>query len=287
MKIKKVKAIVYFLILLPCLLFSSDEISIDSLFESQSGTRSITSISFMSSSSSRSYNIYPLINSYDDGFPISQTKRVILNHAFTYTYNNNVDILTSFTADYTKIDIILEKTFSKVDTSFLSSWFGLTYNFDAKIGDLKQSITTQVALYEKNNYRNMEETSNLKSFNIRYGLLAYLDPVVINMSLSTIQNSTKTIKNIKVDYPNVYTFGLDTNMILSPSLSISLSFSQSYQEPLKEDNNKVNPSTLLSEMGFGFNYNINTSNALIVSTSIGTSSEAPDSSLSLALWHKY
>ena len=287
MIIKLAKFFISSLILLPSLLFSSDEISIDSLFDMQTGTRSITNFTYISSSSSRSYNIYPVLSSYDDGTRVIETKKSLLNQTFVYSYNKNIDILTSFSGEKSKIDYVTDVLKSKESYTFSNYWLGLKYNFDYKVAELKQSITAQVSLYEKNSYREIDETTNLKSFYLKYNLLAYIDPVAVNLFVTTIQNSTKTIGALKIDYPDLYTIGLDTNIVLNPSISLSLNFEQTFQQSMKENDRKVNPSTTISLLGFGMNYNINPNNALIVTTSVGTSSDSPNSRLSLALWHKF
>ncbi len=50
---------------------------------------------------------------------------------------------------------------------------------------------------------------------------------------------------------------------------------------------EVNPSTNLPTMGFGITYSINENNAFSISTSVGNSSSAPDSSIACSLWHKF
>lgn len=266
---------------------ASNEITIDSLFQKEKGLRSITSVSFLSSGSPRTFNLYPQINSYDDGTIITQTKTLALNQTLLYAYTSKLDFISNFSLETQKIDFLEESIKSKSDTEFSNFWIGAKYDFDKKIYDFKQSLTLQIALLENSHYQNHKEKSYLKSFNLRYANTAYLDPVVVTIYLETIQNFKKDIGIHTVEYPNIYTFGIDTNIILNPKISLSLNFQESYQSDMKEDSKKVNPSTILSQIGFGVNYNINSKNALIISTSTGTSSVAPDSRLSFSLWHKF
>ena len=56
---------------------------------------------------------------------------------------------------------------------------------------------------------------------------------------------------------------------------------------MKEDGKKVNNSTIMSTMGFGITYNMSENNALTLNSSVGTSTNAPDSRLTFSLWHKF
>ncbi len=268
-------------------LHASDEITIDLLFKKQKGLRGITNIEFISSSSFRSFSSYPTITSYDDGTAIEQTKKLSLRETLLYAYSSKVDVVFSFSGYYQKRDVIEDSIKTKDDKELENIWFGIKYEFDKKLYDFKQSLTAQVALYEKNHYQKDTKTTNFKSFNLRYTATSYLDPVVLTLSLESIQNRSKTFKDKRVDFPDIYSFGLDANIILNPKLSLSLNFVESYQTQMKEDGKKVNPSTILSQVGFGFTYNIDSKNAFILSSSTGTSASSPDSRLSVSLWHKY
>ena len=275
------------LFLFTATLYASNEITIDSLFQKQKGFRSITNIDFLSSQATRSFSLYPVIHSYDDGVAIQQTKTLSLTETFLYAYSAKIDLIGSVSLLHQNRDIFTEKIVSKSDSELSQVWLGLKYAFDTKIYDFKQSLTLQTSLFEKGHYQGASNTNNLKSFNLRYTTIAYLDPVVLTLSFESIQNLSKEIGKKTVDFPNIYSFGLDANIVLNPKLSLSINFLESYQSSMKEDGKKVNPSTILSQIGFGVSYNLNSHNALILSTSTGTSAVAPDSRLSVSLWHKF
>ena len=272
-------------ILLSTLLLASDEITIDSILKKQKGLRSITEFSILSSNTSRNFGVNP-IYSYDDGV-VAQTKRLSFKETFLYAYNSKVDLVLSFSGMYQNQDVITDTIKTDTTTEFSNLWVGFKYAFDKKIGDFKQEITLKTAVYEKNHYAENKSASNFKSYNIRYSLSALLDPVVLNIYLETLQNLSRKIDDKNIKFPNIYTLGVNTNIILNPKFSLSLDFIETYQTKLLEDNQKVNPSTILSQIGFGFTYNIDSKNAIIISTLVGTSSSAPDSISSLSLWHKF
>lgn len=56
---------------------------------------------------------------------------------------------------------------------------------------------------------------------------------------------------------------------------------------MKEDSIKVNNSTILSTIGFGVTYNMSENNAFTINSSVGTSTNAPESRLTFSLWHKF
>ena len=90
-----------------------------------------------------------------------------------------------------------------------------------------------------------------------------------------------------LDLPNSYMVGLDLFLILNPNISLNLNTEHSYQTSMKEDGVKVNNSTILSTIGFGLTYNLSEKNAITIDSSVGTSTNAPDSRLSFSLWHKF
>ena len=106
-------------------------------------------------------------------------------------------------------------------------------------------------------------------------------------SLATNQTIKRDISDINIDLPNSYMVGLDLFLILNPNISLNLNTEHSYQTSMKEDGRKVNSSTILSTIGFGVTYNMSENNAIILNSSVGTSSYAPDSKLTFSLWHKF
>jgi len=93
----------------------------------------------------------------------------------------------------------------------------------------------------------------------------------LNIYFETLQNLSRKIDNKTIKFPDTYSLGINTNIILNPKFSLSLDFIETYQTKMSKDNQKINPSTIIYQMGFGFTYNINSKNAIIASTLVGTS----------------
>ena len=76
-------------------MLASDPVTIDSLFKSQNGFRSITNLSFVSSGSTNTYSVYPELMSQNDGRVWKDTKSVTLNQTLLYGIGKNFDLLAS------------------------------------------------------------------------------------------------------------------------------------------------------------------------------------------------
>lgn len=93
---------------------ASDEITIDSLFKKQKGLRSITSLEFIYSCSSKNFNIYPTL-----------MRMVIWNIIFKaniFICNDNIDVLGTISGKIQSKDIIQNsiKTENDNDTNVIS-----------------------------------------------------------------------------------------------------------------------------------------------------------------------
>ena len=85
------KKIVVSLVGVAACTFASDPVTIDSLFKSQNGLRSITNLSFVSSGSSNTYAIYPELMTQNEGRIWIDTKSVALNQTFLYRITKDFD----------------------------------------------------------------------------------------------------------------------------------------------------------------------------------------------------
>ena len=268
--------------------FASDAITIDSIFKNSSGLRSITSLQFLASSGSKTYITYPALISVNDGNILVDSKTTSLNETLLYSYNSKVDLILNANGSYENQQYVNSNGFSNTDsTNFNSVWIGFNYQLDSILGEFKPSIEFQIPIFEKYHYQNKTASNSLKAFSTKFSLRNYSDPLVSSIYISVLKNFEKSVGDIKVQYPDSYAIGLDMSLILNQRVSLNLNFAQRYQTSLKENSQKVNPSTTLPTMGFGATYSLNENNSFTISSSIGTSSNAPDSIVTASLWHKF
>lgn len=277
-----------FLLLSSKYLIASDAITIDSIFKNSSGLRSITSLQFLASSGSKTFITYPALVSVNDGNILVDSKTTSLNETLLYSYNSKIDIILNANGSYENQQYVNSNGFANSDsTNFNSLWMGFNYQLDAILGEFKPSIEFQIPIFEKYHYQNKTANNSLKAFSTKFSLRNYSDPLVSSFYISVLKNFEKNVGDIKVQYPDSYAIGLDMSLILNQRVSLNLNFAQRYQTPLKENSQKVNPSTTLPTMGFGATYSLNENNSFTISSSIGTSSNAPDSIVTASLWHKF
>lgn len=166
-------------------------------------------------------------------------------------------------------------------------WVGVNYQFDAIFGDFKPAINFQIPVLEKSNYQNENENSSLKTFSTKLSFKNYLDPLISTFYISALKNFEKSVGSKDIKYPDSYAIGFDLSVILNPKASINFNFAQRYQTTLKENGVEVNPSMTLPTLGLGATYSLNETNSLTISSSVGASSNSPDSVVSVSLWHKF
>jgi len=275
-------------ILLSQHLIASDAITIDSIFKHNDGLRSMTTLDFVTSGSGRRFSTYPTLIGIDDGSVLVDSKKVALNQTFLYALNEKMDLIVSANGSYQNLQYANSNGFSDdTDTNFDALWIGVNYQFDVLFAEFKPSITFQIPLYEKSFYKNSDSGDSLKAFGARFALKNYSDPLVSTFYISTTQNFKRKVGVKDVEYPDSYSLGLDLSLILNPKASINFNFEQRYQSVLKEDASETNPSTTLPTMGLGATYSINQMNSVTIGSSVGNSSNSPDSVVSLSLWHKF
>ena len=273
-------------------LFASDVISIDSLFKKEKqDIRLTTSLDIINANGTRTFSTYPILVSYDDGTLVTETQQIVLGQTAMYGLNNNLDIFLSYSVlnDRIKyIDFSSNSSKSDNNTIFDSLFFGGNYTFDSLLFDeFQQSVSFQTALLKNIKYQGNDKNYSLKDYNLKYSIKSFSDPLVTILSLGTNQTLKRDISNTNIDLPNSYFVGLDLFLILNPNISLNLNTEHSYQTSMKEDGVKVNNSTILSTIGFGLTYNLSEKNAITIDSSVGTSTNAPDSRLSFSLWHKF
>lgn len=282
----------FILLIISSQLFASDVISIDSLFKKEKQDfRLSTNVDIINSNGTRKFSSYPILLSYDDGTLLTETQQVIFGQTLMYGFNSNLDLFLSYNVLNNRINYVdFNSNSSKSDseTTFDSLFIGGNYTFDSLLFDeFQQSVSLQTALLKNINYQNEDKNYSLKDYNLKYSVKSFSDPLITILSLGTNQTLKRDISNTNIDLPNSYFVGLDLFLILNPNISLNLNTEHSYQTSMKEDGVKVNNSTILSTIGFGLTYNLSEKNAITIDSSVGTSTNAPDSRLSFSLWHKF
>ena len=272
--------------------YASDVISIDSLFKKEKQDfRLSTNVDIINSNGTRKFSSYPLLLSYDDGTLLTETQQLVFGQTLMYGFSNNLDLFLYYNIlnDRIKyIDFGSQSTKSDNNTNFNSLYIGGNYTFDSLlIDEFQQSIIFQTAVLQNIKYQNADKDYSFKDYNLKYSVKSFSDPLVTILSLGTNQTLKRDISNTNIDLPNSYFVGLDLFLILNPNISLNLNTEHSYQTSMKEDGVKVNNSTILSTIGFGLTYNLSEKNAITIDSSVGTSTNAPDSRLSFSLWHKF
>lgn len=269
-------------------LIASDAITIDSIFKHNQGLRSITTLEFISSGGSRKYTSYPALIGIEDGDILVDSKTFSVNETLLYALDSKTDILLNANGSYRSLQYADSSGFSnKNSIDFSSLWLGVNYQFDTLLSEFKPAVNFQIPVFEKYNYQDSTKSSSLKAFSTKFSLKNYSDPLVSTFYISMLKNFEKNVGSKKIKYPDSYAIGFDLSLILNPKASINFNFAQRYQTELKENNVDVNPTTTLPTMGIGATYSINQNNSFTINSSVGSSSNSPDSILSFSLWHKF
>ncbi|RBQ27749.1 MULTISPECIES: hypothetical protein [Arcobacteraceae] len=273
-------------------LFASDVISIDSLLKKEKQDfRLSTNVDIINANGTRRFSSYPILVSYDDGTFVTETQQIVLGQTLMYGFNNNLDLFLSYSVINDRIkylDFVSNSTKSDNSTNFNNLYIGGNYIFDSLlIDEFQQSLSFQTAILQNIKYQNIDRDYSFKDYNIKYSIKSFSDPLITILSLGTNQTLKRDISNTNIDLPNSYFVGLDLFLILNPNISLNLNTEHSYQTSMKEDGRKVNSSTTLSTIGFGLTYNLSEKNVITINSSVGTSTNAPDSRLSFSLWHKF
>lgn len=286
--IANVKIYLSLAILFTSNLYASDAITVDSIFKKNNGIRSITSLDILTSNNTRTFTSYPTMSSFDDGSNVTETRQIMLNQTILYGYSSKIDLLFSGSYIYDKTTYAgITSNSSETSSTFDGLWVGIKYDLDSLWGEFKPDITFQTAINQKTTYQREDEKHSFKSFNLQYSLRNYSDPLVSTISFATTQNLKKEVNNIEIDLPDSYTLGLDLSLILNPKVSLNFAFDNTYQTKMQEEGQTVNDSTILSTIGFGVTYSLDEKNAFTFNSKVGTSANAPDSTISFSLWHKF
>lgn len=273
--------------LLTLSLQASDPVTIDSLFRSQQGIRSVTTLSFLSGGSANAYALYPELLSENDGKIWMDTKSVSLSQTFIYGVNRDFDVLITGNGSSKRREYIDFSGYKNSDaTNFDSLWIGGIYSFES-VGDFKPQLSAQLSAYQKKEYNNERENLYARSASLKASIKNYSDPVVSTFFVGATVSGKNKIGGYKVEDGNQIFFGLDMSIILSPKVSLDIGLDQRYQMESKTDGVKVSNSKSIPTMSVGATYVLTPKTSLSISGSAGGSSDAPDSIFSLSLWQKF
>lgn len=270
-------------------LCASDLIGVDSLFKQQSGIRSITSLSLLSTGNPYSYRLYPNTSLEVGNVEVQDTKRLALRQTLIYTLIKDLDILTSVGGsyrrqegfDYDNLSITGNNSFQ-----FNSWWVGLIYTAP-KLFDFVPQITAQTALIERESAGAEQKTFYVHSQSFKASLRSYSDPVVYSVYASFDYNHQRKFYAGKISYGNGINVGADASLILSPKFSFDVGLEQRIQTPQKIDYERSSGWRSIPTLSLGMTYSINATTAFSVSGMAGGSSAAPDSVFGISLWKKF
>ena len=175
-------------------LCASDLIGVDSLFKQQSGIRSITSLSLLSTGNPNSYRIYPNISVEGADYVVEDTKVLSLRQTLIYTLIKDLDILTSFGGNYRREEVFDFNTFSYTGNnlfSFNSWWIGLMYSAP-KVFDFVPQITVQTSIIEREKILDEKRISMCirNPSRLLYGVIATRLSILSMPRLTTTSNAS-------------------------------------------------------------------------------------------------
>lgn len=283
------KKIITCTILVSCTLFSSDAITIDSLFKKQIGLRSVTKLSLLSSGNAHSYMIYPNISQSSDPTIWNDTKELFLNQTFIYSISSKFDILASLEGSYARREFtdIRTSEFKHEDvTSFNSLWLGANYTFES-IGELVPQVTFQTAVAKRE--KAAEETKDfyLHSYSLQTSIRGYSDPAIYSLYAGFGYNKARKFKFARVEFGNVYYIGGDLSIALSPKITLDIGAKQTFQTKQKINSNTTSNLRSIATYSVGSTYSLSDTSAISFGVDLGGSSSAPNSIFSLSLWKKF
>ena len=183
-------------------LLASDPVTIDSLFRSQQGIRSVTMLSFVSSGSANAYALYPELLSENDGKIWMDTKSVSLAQTFIYGASRDFDVLVTANGSSKRREYIDLSGYKNSDaTNVESLWIGGIYSFES-VGDFKPQVSAQVAGYRKKEYNNVSENLYANAASVKASLKNYSDPVISTFSVGATVSGKNKIGDYKVEDGN-------------------------------------------------------------------------------------
>ena len=202
-------------------LCASDLIGVDSLFKQQSGIRSITSLSLLSTGNPNSYRIYPNISIEGADYVVEDTKVLSLRQTLIYTLIKDLDILTSFGGNYRREEVFDFNTFSYTGNnlfSFNSWWIGLMYSAP-KVFDFVPQITVQTSIIEREKILDEKKNFYVHSQSFKASLRSYSDPIVYSVYASFDHN-----KQRKFDGGRISCMAMESTLVLMPRSFLAPSF---------------------------------------------------------------
>ncbi len=277
---------ILFILLAGCL-FASDELNIDSLFKKQTGFRSITSFSLLTTGNPYSYFLQPGLGINGDLNEWIDTKQLFLNQTLIYSTSFKFDLFMTAGGSYARQEYVSSFDYvSKHSVNFDALWFGMIYTFGS-IFDFIPQLKFQTSILQRESTLFQTKLFYFHSQNIELTLRGYGDPVVYGVYTGFSYNATRKFRIAKIDYGNSFYFGGFLSIILSPKITLDLGLDQKFQTEQKINGKKNSVLRSIPTISAGSTYSINASTAISISASFGGSTSAPDSIFGISLWKKF
>lgn len=275
------------LCLFACCSWASDLIGIDSLFKQQTGLRSITSLSLVSSGNANAYSTYPNLSVASQVNDATDNKQIALQQTLLYRVVDSLDLMLVGLGSYLYSETNLNNNFSHShSTKFDALWLGGSYTAPT-FYNFSPQITLQMAVLQREALLKELKTFYASSYSAQFMLRSYSDPVVYSLYVGTTQNLKRHFKQAKLHYGSEYNFGIDLSIILSPKVSLDMGLEQNFQTAIKVNNRQTTTFQSLPSLSMGVTYSINDNTAFAISGNMSGSSSAPDSIFGIVLWKKF
>lgn len=269
-------------------IFASDAITLDSMFKSQQGLRTITTVESLSSGNANSFSTYPGLTAVNEGKYWQDVKTLSLQQTFLYDITNNLDLIVAAIGSHKRREFYnIISLYGHEDSTDLDAiWIGASYTFNA-VGIFVPNLTMQASLYQKERYLDVTSNESMKSYAVKGSLKNYSDPLISTVYLTYGLNQGKQIGDYNVENGDTYGVGFNFAVILNPKIALDLGAEQRYQTETKIDGVKYSNSLVLSTMSMGLTYTFDSLTSASISSSMGGSSASPDSIMSVSLWKKF
>lgn len=276
------------LLFLTNFIFGSDPITIDSLFKKQLGIRSITTLEYLSSGNADFYRTYPYINAYNNGKNYTDNRQLSFRQLFIYSLNENLDITFGGRFSFVSSDYVAND-FSRQTANhweFNSLSAGFIYATESFKGFIPQ-ISFDIGALDRMTILNQRKNFYAKSASLQFALKNYSDPLISSFYIGGAYNQDLKFDAGKINFGNAVFAGFNGSIILSPKISLDLSFQQTYQEASTHNGEKYTQNYSIPTMSLGFTYSLDDNTAFSISGTGSGSSSAPSSIFSLSLWKKF
>jgi len=211
-----------------------------------------------------------------------------LRQSFLYSFNESLDLSFGGRASYVSSDYVANdlsrKTSDDWDLNSLSLGFIYT---GSSFKNFIPQLSFDLSLFDRITMLNQKKNFFSKSASLQFAFKNYSDPLVSSLYIGVAYSGNLHFSAGKVNFGNAIFAGFNGSIILSPKVSLDLSFQQTYQEASKHNNNKYTQNYSIPTLSLGFTYSLDDDTALSISGTGSGSSSAPSSIFSLSLWKKF